>query len=159
MRALYRMEDAKDVTHRGEETMDDAMSEVMDAYKELIEYDNLKFLTLATMEEELNWAGVAEGCFACGTTQPDCELTWEVDGEALADVQERTDSDLRILCRPRRWICAFDTESGAARALCPSCYRLIQFDCIEGVWDAEFMNPAHRQMIMRFADTEAGAAP
>ena len=123
--------------------------------RELIDYDNLEFLTLATLEEERGWAWVAEGCFACGTTQPDCEMTWEVDEEALA--HGRPDGDPPVLLRPRRWFCAVDTETGKPRVLCPSCYRLIQFDCAEGVWDAEFMCPSHLQMILPFADT--GASP
>lgn len=128
--------------------------------KELIEYDNLEFLTHATVEEERGWALVAEGCFACGRTQPDCEMVWEVDEEALAYARWGTDGDPRVLIRPRRWFCAVDTEAGTPRALCPSCYRLIQFDRSEGVWDAEFMEPCrHLQMILPFADTEAGATP
>lgn len=145
--------------------MDDAMFFArMIAHKEfvreLIDYDNLEFLTHATTEEEHGWARVTEGCFACGTTQPGCEMTWEVDEEALAHAQWRTDGDPRVLIRPRRWFCAVETETDTPRALCPSCYRLIQFDCWEGVWDAEFMEPRrHLQMILPFADTGAGALP
>jgi hypothetical protein len=121
--------------------------------RELIDYDNLEFLTHDTAKEEQGWAWAAEGCFVCGTTQPDCEMPWGVDEESLADNQILANRDLRILCRPRRWFCAVETETDTPRALCPSCYRLIRFDCAEGVWDAEFMWPGHLQMILPFVDT------
>ena len=86
-------------------------------------------------------------------------MTWEVDEEAYPYVAGRADSDPRVLIRPRRWLCAVETETETPRALCPSCYRLIQFDCAEGVWNAEFMEPCrHLQMILPFAETEGEAA-
>lgn len=126
--------------------------------RDLIDYDNLEFLTHATVEEECGWALVAEGCFVCGRTQPDCEMLWEVDEEALITVSALLDSSQQFLTRPRRWFCAVDTQSGLPRAMCPSCYRLVKHDCSEGIWNAEFMEPyRHLQMILPF--TEAEAAP
>lgn len=134
---------------------DDALFESRYTYKGLIEHDTLKFLTLDTLKDELNWAEFTKGCFACGRTQPDCELIWAINEELLADAQRFVERDLRVLCRPRRWMCAFDTEAGTPRVLCPSCYRLVQFDCIEGVWVFEFMEPnRHLQMLLPFADPE-----
>lgn len=128
--------------------MEKARIEAMYLYMELIEHDHLEFLTPATQKEELDWARFAKGCHACGRTQSDSELIWGVDEEGLAYAQQRTDNDLRILCRPRRWLCAFDTEAGTARVLCPSCYRLIDINCMEGVWNMDFMDPFHLQMIL-----------
>ena len=132
--------------------------QTMYEYKDLIEHDNLQFLTPDTLTKELSWAESAKGCLGCGKTQPDCELTWEVNGEALDYAQGLVEHDLRFLCRPRRWICAFDTEACAPRVLCPSCYQLVRFECVQGVWDADFMCPYRLQMLLPFGDAEPGAA-
>ncbi len=135
--------------------------------REFVDYGNLEFLTLGSPEEERGWAWVAGGCIACGTIQPDCEMTWHAEGamatqadcemtwhvyedELLA--QGFLDGSPRALFRPRRWFCAV-TKTGMPRVVCPSCYRPIRFDCIEGVWDPRFMCPAHLQMILPFAET------
>lgn len=132
---------------------DHSFWEDMYTYRGLIPYDTLIFITPATVEAELTWATRARQCFACGRIHPDCELTWKVDVDELTEAKDMTDQDLRALCRPRRWICAFDFQSSMQKVLCPSCYRLVQFECIDGVWDPDFMAPYRLQMILPFSET------
>ncbi len=123
--------------------------------KELIRHDVFRGVTPSTLEEELKWMQLAKRCHACGTTQPDCELTWRVDEETVPHCERCEEHDRRVLCRPRRWICVFDVEVCIHKALCPRCYRLIQFELIDGIWDPIFMAPSDLQSILPYKGSQA----
>lgn len=133
-------------------TSDEWWYERVEMYKELIDYDSLRFWTPKTLKEELDWAMRAGGCHACGTVQPDCEMTWEVDEEELLTAHV-PGIDLRGLCRPRLWFCASDTETLNPRVLCASCYRIVRYECVEGVWVPNVMTPYRLQMILPFRES------
>ncbi len=133
-----------------------------EVFEELRSYDNFFFHIPATRQEELRWAELAKGCFTCGRTQPECELIWAFDEEDWVDLHPGymyTEAYLRNLCRPRPWICAFDTVVCMPRALCSSCYQRVENQCMVGVWNMDFMWPAFLQLLLPFADTEAAVRP
>jgi hypothetical protein len=125
--------------------------EAMQLYTELIEYQKLCFWTPRTLKAELDWVMGAGGCAACGTIQPDCAMTWIIDEEAVASTHV-PGIDLLSLCRPRQWFCAYELGTLTPRGFCASCYRLVRYECIEGVWVPEVIIPSHLQMILPFRE-------